>query len=205
MKKIIVLAVALLLGLQAKAQIVANGGFAVAFENAKVSYLDGDYYSHHSALFGIYAGANYYFSLDNLVDGLAVLPGANLSLLMGRHWDFDDVKVRELALNLPVQACYTYEINSDFKVFGQTGPTLQFALTHKAITPGATYNLLSKKNNFGEVRSPFNLYWGFAAGAEIIEMLRIEAGYDFGFCNLSRNDGLKIHRGFLHIGVGYLF
>ena len=75
----------------------------------------------------------------------------------------------------------------------------------EAITPGATYNLLSKKNNFGEVRSPFNLYWGFAAGAEIIEMLRIEAGYDFGFCNLSRNDGLKIHRGFLHIGVGYLF
>ena len=204
MKKIIVLAAALLIGLQAQAQIVANGGFAVAFENAKVDGFDG-YYSHPSALFGVYAGGNYYYSLDNIVDGLAVMPGANLSLLFGRHWDFSDVKVRELALNLPLQACYTYEINKDLSVFGQTGPTLQFALTHKAITSGATYNLLSKKNNFGEVRSPFNIYWGFAGGVEVSQMLRIEVGYDFGFFNLSRTDGIRISRGFLHFGVGYLF
>jgi hypothetical protein len=200
MKKIIVLVAALLLGWQANAQIVANGGFTAAFEKTKTSY--GTY---PSALFGVYAGANYYYSLDDLVDGLAVLPGANLSLLFGRHWFNSDVKVRELALNIPLQASYTYEVNENLKAFGQTGPTVQLALTHKAITPGATYNLLSNKNSFGEVRSPFNLYWGIAVGVEVSDMLRIETGYDFGFFRLSRTEGLKTSRGFLHFGVGYLF
>ena len=200
MKKIIVLAAALLLGWQVNAQVVANAGFTAAFENTKTSSV-----SRPSTLFGPYAGANYYFSLDNVVEGLAVLPGANISLLFGRHWFDANVKVRELALNLPLQACYTYEVNDNLKVFGQTGPTIQFALAHKAITPGATYNLLSKQNDFGEVRSPFNLYWGIATGVEVSDMLRIEAGYDFGFFYLSRTEGLRISRGFLHFGVGYLF
>lgn len=200
MKKIIVLAAALLLGWQANAQIVANAGFTAAFEKTKATYD-----SKPSTLFGVYAGANYYYSLDNLVEGLAAVPGANLSLLFGRHWFDSNVKVRELALNIPLQASYTYEVNDNLKVFGQTGPTLQFALTHKAITSGATFNLLSKKNDFGEVRSPFNLYWGIATGVEVSDMLRIEVGYDFGFFYLSRTEGLRISRGFLHFGVGYLF
>jgi hypothetical protein len=212
MKKIIVLAAALFLGWQANAQIVANAGYAHAFETMKsANNLTAGYDYDHAGLDGLFAGANYYFSLDDVVDGLAAMPGANLSLLFGRYWMDDDFKVCELALNLPMQASYTYEVNESLKVFGQTGPTLQFALAHKVKdNHGTTYSLLNKNNNFYEVRKPFNFYWGLAAGVEVSDMLRIEAGYDFGFANLHRSvtdhEFLRsVKRGFLHFSVGYLF
>lgn len=205
MKKIIVIAAALLLGFQAKAQIIADAGFAVAFENTRN---DLGYY-HPSNMFGVFAGANYYYNLDNIVDGLAVLPGANLSVLIGRYWDNRDYRTREIALNIPLQASYTYEINDKIKVFGQTGPTLQLALAHKVSHQGNTYSLLNKNNDFGQARKPFNIYWGFAAGVEINDQFRIDVGYDLGFLNLNRRVEHsvinKISRNFLHIGVGYLF
>lgn len=206
MKKLIVLAAALLLGFQAKAQIVADAGFQLAFENTKLLLDDATYASHPNTFFGVYAGANYYFNLDDLVDGLAALPGMNVSFLIGHHWDFHDVKAREVAINLPLQASYTHELNDNLKIFGQTGPTLQFALSHKVDDGyGTTYNLLNKSNKFGESRKPFNLYWGLAAGVELNDQFRFDVGYDFGLLNLSRESYLKTHRGFLHLGVGYLF
>lgn len=206
MKKFIVIVAALLLGFQAKAQIIADGGLVVAFEKTRN---DLGYY-HPSTMTGLFAGAKYYYSLDEIVDGLAALPGANLSVLVGHHWDYRDVKESELALNIPLQASYTYEINDKIKVFGQSGPTLQLALTHKVKdTHGTTYSLLKKDNLFGEARKPFNIYWGFAAGAEINDMLRIDLGVDLGFLNLNRRveHGTinKISRTYLHLGVGYLF
>lgn len=212
MKKFIVIVAALLLGFQAKAQIIADAGFVMSFE--KTTNVDGIKFP--STLFGVYAGANYYYSLDNFMDGLAILPGANFSVLMGRHWHWATVKVSEIALNIPVQASFTHEINEKVKVFGQTGPTFQLALSYKAKSPGSSFPLLKKNNDFylindghPEARNPFNIFWGFAAGAEIIDMLRIELGVDFGFFNLNRkldhSDVNKITRTTLHVGVGYLF
>lgn len=212
MKKFIVIAAALLLGFQARAQVIADAGFVTAFE--KTTTLQD--VTFHKASFGLYAGANYYYSLDNLVDGLAVLPGANLSVLIGRHWYLNDIRVRELALNIPLQASYTYEINDKVKVFGQTGPTLQLALAYKAKdSKGTTYSLLRKDNEFWkypttpQARRPFNIYWGLAAGAEVSDMLRIQVGVDFGFVNLRRpienTNVSKITRTTVHVGVGYLF
>ncbi len=206
MKKFIVIAAALLLGFQARAQVIADAGLAVAFEKTRN---DLGYY-HPSTMTGLFAGARYYFSLDDVVDGLAFLPGANLSVLIGRYWDYSDVKSKELALNLPLQASYTYGLNEHVKVFGQTGPTLQLALTHKVSdSQGNTYSLLNKKNNFGEARNRFNIYWGFAAGVEINDMFRIDVGIDLGFLNLNKriehSTINKITRNFMHVGFGYLF
>ena len=212
MKKIIVLAAALLLGWQANAQIVANAGYVHGFETMKsANNLTASYDTHHSSLDGLFAGANYYFSLDDVIDGFAAMPGANLSLLFGRYWDDDNFKVRELALNIPLQASYSYEVNDNLKVFGQTGPTLQFALAHKVKdNHGTTYSLLNKNNSFFEARRPFNFYWGLATGVEVSDMLRIEVGIDFGFANLHRtvseHEFLRsVRRNFLHFSVGYLF
>jgi len=214
MKKFIVIAAALLLGFQAKAQIIADAGLVVAFE--KTRDLKGD--SFPSTMTGLYAGANYYYNLDEYLDGLAFLPGANFSVLVGHHWNRDhrDIKVSELALNIPLQASYTYELNENLKVFGQTGPTVQLALSYKAKTPGSAFPMLKRNNDFylindgiPEARQPFNIYWGFAAGTEIKDMLRIELGVDFGFFNLRRKldvtDVDRIKRTYLHLGVGYLF
>ncbi len=208
MKKFILIAAALFVGTLAQAQIVANAGYIHAFENSKYAVVGNanGYLPYKGSLDGFYVGANYYYSLDKYVNGLAVLPGANISALFGRHAQFNSYSVSELALNIPVQACYTYKINDNFHVFGQTGPALQFAFTHNVRdNQGTTYSLLRKNNRFGEARTFFNLFWGITAGVEVSELLRIEVGFDFGFLNQSRTEDYKVSRNFLHFGVGYLF
>ena len=207
MKKFILIVAALFVGTLAQAQITANGGYIHAFENSKYRSLTGDAYTpYQGSLDGFYVGANYYYSLDRYVSGLAVLPGANISALFGRHAHSNAHRVSELALNIPVHASYTYKINDNFHVFGQTGPAFQFAFTHNVRdNQGTTYSLLKKNNLFGESRTFFNLFWGITAGVEVSELLRIEVGFDFGFLNQSLVEGYKVSRNFLHFGVGYLF
>ena len=205
MKKFILIVAALFVGTLAQAQITANGGYIHATESFKSSVV-----SNSSPLDGFYAGANYYYSLDRFVDGLAVLPGLNLSFLWGSrtmlaNTNYTNIKLSEVALNIPVYASYTYKINENFKVFGQTGPSFQFAFSHRASTPQASYQLLNRSNGLDLVRSVFNLYWGIGAGVEVNELLRLDVGYDFGFFNMSRTDDVSIRRGYLHFGVGYLF
>ena len=82
MKKFILIAAALFVGTLAQAQIVANAGYIHAFENSKYSAITGDTYTpYQGSLDGFYVGANYYYSLDRYVSGLAVLPGAALPFL----------------------------------------------------------------------------------------------------------------------------
>lgn len=205
MKKLIILAAALLMGWQAQAQIILGAGFIHASERVKYSELENNF-THQGSMNGIYAGASYYYSLDELVDGLAFQPGANLSMLLGHHWDFTTVKVRELAFNVPLLVGYTFPISETVKLFGQTGPSLQVALAYKAKDQqGTTWSLLNKNNTFGESRNRFNLYWGLSAGAEVNENIRFELGWDLGLLNMSADKSLSIRRGYLHLGVGYLF
>lgn len=209
MKRIIAIAAAALLfaGINANAQIVVNAGYAHAFEKTRMDFDDQVYYS---GLDGAFAGANYYYSLDNVLDGLAILPGASFSFLAGRYVPLTSIKVREVALNIPVMASYSYEIKPDFRIVGTTGPMLQLGLLHKAKdTYGTSYDLYNKNNPMGHYRNRFNLYWGIAAAMEVSDMIRVEVGYDFGFLNLygqtaDGHDG-KLRRNVLHIGVGYLF
>lgn len=205
MKKMMVLAAALLLGWQANAQIIANVGYAHGFENVKVDVSSNLSNKHLAHMDGLYAGANYYYSLDNVLDGFAVLPGANFSFLLSRTVRED--RIREVALNIPVQASYTHEINETVKIFGQTGPTFQVGLIHKAkITEtGTSFSLYNSNNQYGYVRNRFNIYWGFAGGVEVSDTFRVEVGFDLGFLDLGRGKELHIGRNFLHFGLGYLF
>lgn len=208
MKKIIAIAAAALLfaGVNANAQIVINAGYAHAFEKTNI---DAGNHNIYSSLDGAYAGANYYYSLDNVLDGLAILPGANLSFLAGRYALDTSIKAKEVALNIPVVASYSYEIKPDFRVVGTTGPMLQLGLSHKTTdTNGTSFDLYNKNNPQGHYRNRFNIYWGVAAAIEVSDMIRVEVGYDFGLLNLYGQvaDGLdgSLRRSFLHIGVGYL-
>ena len=202
------LAAALLLGWQAQAQIIVGGGYIHTLE--KVRFSQENMSPENGGLNGIYVGANYYYSLDDVLDGLALVPGANVSMLMGHHWSYKDVEERELALNIPLAAGYTYPINDYLSLFGQTGLSLQIALSHKIQDKqGTTYSLLVKDNKFGESRGRFNLYWGIAGGVQLNEKVRIDLGWDLGLVNLNThradNNISRVSRSYLHLGVAFLF
>lgn len=206
MKKILLLAAALFLGLQAKAQLVAEAGYMHAFENSNTTY-------RTPSQGGIFVGARYNFELDNLLEGLFVSPGLNLSVLNGKaqlgNTVLPKVGSREIALNLPAHIGYKYDITSDFSVYGFAGPTFQLGLMNNIVDRNdnttTRYNMY-KENKLGYApRTPFNLYLGLGAGIEVADRILVNVGFDFGLLNLTTGSNAKLTRNVLKIGVGYKF
>lgn len=218
MKKFILIAAALLIGIQANAQLIFNGGYLHATEKTSIQEA-GTTVSGTDLLDGLYAGAKYRFSLDGITEGLSIAPGANLSFLYGRHNAIDSKDLvddkaflNQIALNVPVHVQYLFEITPDFKLEAWAGPTMQLGLYDRAIDNGENPTLIY--NNFKEIprltgklgaRSLFNLYLGLGAGVEISELVHVNVGYDFGLLNISTDPNAKVTRGLLRIGFGYNF
>lgn len=206
MKKILLLAAALFLGLQAHAQLAAEGGYMHAFESANTIY-------RSPSQGGIFVGARYNIDLDNWVDGLYASPGLNLSVLNGRVLLNDlvltKVGSREVALNMPLHIAYKHEFVSDFSVYGFAGPTLQLGLLNNIVdrNDNSTYRYnMYKENKLGAApRAPFNLYLGLGAGICVADRFLVNVGFDFGLLNLTTATNAKLHRNVLKIGVGYVF
>lgn len=219
MKKLIVIAAALLIGLQANAQIIFNGGYLHATDNITQTTPNGEI-KGTNLLDGFYAGAKYRIGLDGITEGLSLAPGANVSVLFGRDAGLpdclDDAKTTEVAVNVPLHVQYLFEITPDFKLEAWAGPTVQFGVYNRTIdgetNPTNIYNLYKEiptsANNLGASIAPrnrFNLFLGLGVGFEVAELVHVNVGYDFGVLNLATNPNEKIYRGLLRVGVGYNF
>jgi len=190
----------MLLGTQAFAQIAVGGGYLNATEKAKVGGV-----SSSLDLNGVYAGASINFSLDGLVDGLGVAPGAYLDLLFGKQ--DDGWKHRDISLQVPVNFNYGYELTDDFKVFGFAGPILHLGLikkeSYKANGGTTTYNYYN--DDYANDLGRFNLLLGLGAGIEVSEMFQVVVGFDFGLLNMDGDSGYTYRRPTqIKIGVNYL-
>lgn len=205
MKKVILIVASLLLGLQAHAQLAADGGYMHAFENGKGSVL-GITATNARGWDGFFVGGRYNIGLDNVVNGLSVDPGANVSFLWSRY---SNTSVgREIAINVPIHLVYSLDIMSDVKVKFLAGPTLQMGLLNNLVDRSnnstTTYNMY-KETTLGSARTPFNLFLGVGAGIEVADAIRVKVGFDFGLLNTTTATNATLHRNILKIGVGYIF
>ena len=193
MKKILLIVAALFVGMQAQAQLVADGGYFHGFENGNTTYSS-------PSLDGLFLGARYNVDLDNWMEGLSFVPGLNFSALRGKvmvaNMVLPKTTVREIAVNLPLHIKYRYEFMSNFAVYGFAGPTLQLGLLN---------NIVDKNKLGAAPRTPFNLYLGLGAGVEVSERIQVNVGFDFGLLNLTTGQNYKLHRNVLKIGIGYIF
>lgn len=223
MKKLLVIATALLIGMQANAQLIFNGGYLHATENLKkTTTLAGQSNTQTgtNVLDGFYAGAKYRIGLDGITEGLSLAPGANFSFLFGKEAGIpdalDDAKTTEIALNVPIHVQYLFEITPDFKLEAWAGPTFQYGIYNRTIhgesNPTNIYNLYQEipvsQNNLGAAipaRNRINLFLGIGLGVEVSELVHVNVGYDFGLLNLTTDANGDIRRGLLRIGLGYNF
>lgn len=209
MKKLLLIATSLVLAvLPLRAQLTADAGYLHAFENTRVgnakesSYLD-----------GIYAGVRYNVSLYNLVEGLSLAPGANISALFGKYYDNADIRLQEVAVNIPLHAMYTLPVLSDLSLQFLAGPTFQLGIFHRGVdatsNPSQTYDFYKSYKVLGmetlPARNRFNVYLGLGVGACVADRFLVNLGFDFGLVNLSSGDNWNISRNVLKIGLGYIF
>ena len=206
MKKVLLIVAALLVGMQAQAQIVADGGYFHAFERGNTPYTSPDQD-------GLFLGARYNIDLDDWMDGLSFIPGLNLSALKGKvllaNMVLPRTTTREIAINLPIHLKYQYEFMSNFSAYGFLGPTLQLGLLNNIVDKNDNSTLrynMYKENKLGvPTRTPFNLYLGLGVGVEVAERILVNAAFDFGVLNLTTGQNQKLHRNVLKIGIGYIF
>lgn len=231
MKKIfaIVLGAALMLaGTNAFAQLSAGAGWLNSTESEV--YNNGD--PQKTNLNGFYAGAQYNIPI---VAGLGITPGLYVSMLFGKQAGSQGIvvgtlsgeaKYSELALNVPVNVNYAFEIGRDFKVFVYAGPVFQYGLMSKTVgnininipgiggggtgdITGNNYTgVISDANgnttNGDPVRNPFNIYVGGGAGIQAGN-LQVIIGYDHSVTNISKLDKTTLGRSQIKLGVGYAF
>lgn len=218
MKKLLVIAAALLLGMQANAQLIFNGGYLHQTEQTVITE-NGVNINGTDLQDGFYAGAKYRINLDGITEGLSLNPGANVSFLFGRHnsIDFKDVfddhaVMNQIAFNAPLHVQYLFEVSPDFKLEAWAGPTFQLGLYDRVIdtddNPTYIFNRFKAVTLAARPLAPLNrinLLLGLGLGVEVSELIHINVGYDFGLFNLSTATNTKITRGLLRVGFGYNF
>lgn len=158
---------------------------------------------------GFYVGADYGLDLGQglgLSAGLkgAFLFGEKTSTLLGVS---STTKSTEIYLAVPVLANYSYAITNDFKVFAYAGPSVAFGLSSKAKTTNNVTDDVTTTDNYGDDSDygRINVFLGAGIGVDVMNTIRIKAGYDIGLLNRSSADNTKINDAQWSVGVAYLF
>ena len=215
MKKIIAsifAAAMLLVGTEAFAQLVPGAGYLLSIEKSK---------SENSALDaiklnGFYVGASYNIPL---VGGLGVAPGLYADMLFyNGAATFQQLLTftehyTELALNLPINLNYQFEIGDNFSLYAFAGPVFQVGLVARStyngridfgpihINEGDAFNHYNSEN--GDMNR-FNIYLGGGLGFQVGDLL-FTVGYDHNLLNVDKTEGWKTNRNQIKVGVNFAF
>ena len=207
MKKVLILVVALFVGLQAQAQLQVEGGYQHFFEQSQVQ-LGNNKNISNGGWDGFYVGARYNIHLP-WVSGLSVLPGVNFSFMFSKPENVNNGSFREIALNIPVDVAYTYQVSSSIQLRGFTGPAFQIGLLNHAVVHGGnstlSYNLYASSDYMAAARARLNVGWGFGAGVIVSDKFTAHVRYELGMVNLTTAQYSKLFRNTLQVGVGYIF
>ena len=215
MKKLFAIALAaglLVIGTQANAQIMPGAGFVHSTISGQFNGAKEDNINYN----GFYAGASYHIDLP--VKGLAVTPGAYLSVLsnyndgsdrVGSQIQTTETRTNEVALNIPVYANFsTYAFNGSARAFVYLGPTFQMGLSSKSHMEGSGVLETSQDTDYyaENFYNRFDLFLGFGAGGEFDNIV-LTVGYNQGLLNLYAGDTADTyyHHSNLLFGIHYMF
>ncbi len=188
MKKVFVLAIALMVSVMAHAQFSVNVGYQMSSLNTEIGGLRATQYYN-----GVSAVVDYNIPL---VGPLSVAPGLGLS---GSFTNKYSVKYREFGLIAPIDFNLCCSDSRDVRVSLFAGPTLYYGLFCKDISTNPPYNYYDTDNK------RFELFLGGGLWCDIRETIRVKVGYKFGLLNSSREANVTEKNNTLSISIGYLF
>ena len=209
MKKVLMtLALVAVAATSAFAQISVGAGYLA--NTQKSSYTSGSTTTTTATpQNGAYLGADYTFDLGQGLGVVAGLKGAFLTntkttTILGVS---GTTKTNELYLAVPVQCLYTYALSNDLKLFAFAGPSLSFGLSSKSTFTNNVTDDVTVTDNYGDNSDygKFNVLLGAGVGVDVMNTVRIKAGYDIGLLNRSSADNTKVGDAQWYVGVAYLF
>lgn len=204
MKKLLVIAAAILSFSVANAQIVAYLGYQNVTGNAK-STAGNTTTKTSASSSGFFAGGAMNF---DIASGIGVQPALELNFFSDK--DGND-KSSAFGVKIPIDVNYGFEITPDIKITAFAGPSIYLGLSRKLKTE--YYDVLQDKNvkqtidyyDDGDF-SRFGLGFGLGAWCDFKDMIRLKIGYDLGLNDREKNsDNVTFKENTFSISVGYIF
>lgn len=203
------------------AQPALGGGYVNSTKTTVFTAEDGSRISSAKAYNGFYAGI---YDRINFGEGFAFTPGLYYSMAIylsegERDIPFvgrlsgDELEMEHM-LNLPLNFEYGILLASDrVRPYVFAGCTPQYTLSSKSTLRLAASTIVGDmqkeyvQDNLGEdgVLKPFDVMVGGGIGVDIINMIRVQAGYNYGLFNRTSAQSTTLHRSGLYVGVSLLF
>lgn len=188
MKKVFLLAFALMISVMAHAQFSVQVGYQM---NSMKTEMDGvratQYYN------GVAAVVDYNIPI---VGSLSVAPGLGLDFYFTNNYG---VKYREFGLFAPIDfnLCISERRDSRLSIFA--GPTLYYGLFCKDVSTNPPYSYYDSENK------RFDVALGGGIWCDISEVFRVKLGYKAGLTNCSAVKGITEKNNMLTLAIGYIF
>ena len=213
MKKLVIAAVLMLAGFAASAQVHIGGGYTWQ----TLTQSNTDLYWN---LNGAYGGASFNIKINEYV---GIAPGAYFIWATGplrqKGEPMPDASfgLDMMELQFPLNVTFGVEMGNAGKLFIYGGPAFNLGLscklygfdrkdyfkTRKDTITENLYGDLGDDNDQINLKR-FDTKIGVGVGYRI-KFFEINAGYDFGLLNLSKQDGDKLHQNTLHAGIAFCF
>jgi len=161
---------------------------------------------------GFYAGIS--FALP-LAEDFSLEPGIYYSMMTANKEILGNIakgNTTEQFVNIPVYFNFGTKFSDDMRLFLFAGPTLQYGLSsqtrYAADVPILDFKADVKNDNYkdGTNYGRTNVLVGGGFGVDLMDMLRLTVGYDYGLVNLyTGSEDVKRNKSYLKLGAAYLF
>ena len=195
MKKLFVLAAAILTAGVASAQITYSIGYISTSVKTEYKAFGGTF-SNTESMNGFTIATD---DNINLTGDLNVAPGLGMDLSFGKY---GEVNVTKFGLYVPVDFNYGFELTPDFKVFVYAGPTFDLGLIYSGKNGDNKFDYYKKDE--GNM-SRFDILLGGGAWVTFQDQYRLKIGYKAGLLNTCKTDDTTVKNNVFSVSLGYIF
>lgn len=153
---------------------------------------------------GFYAGVNY--TLLTLDPGISITPGLYFSTASYKNADNADIQAKQSYIGVPINFSYKLDlVPGTLALEPFVGPTFSYGLSYKGTANNWTDTTNYYTDDYDYAR--FNVALGGGLALNIVDMIRVNIGYNYYLLNLYTDDGNgNVNRnGVLNFGVSYVF
>lgn len=155
---------------------------------------------------GFYAGASY--TVLTVGPGINITPGLYFSMASYKDSDYpDDIQAKQSFIGVPINFSYKLDlVPGTLAIEPYVGPTFSFGLKYTSTIDGWDHTTNNYADDYDT--SKFNVALGGGIALDIVDMIRVNVGYNYYLLNVYNGDNgdVKYQRnGVLNFGVAYLF